>query len=42
VPLSITSTEPRILGMPPIMWWILLWIVLTPLFLFGVERLRSR
>jgi hypothetical protein len=41
-PLLIGGTEPRVLGMPPIMWWILVWVVLTPPCLLGVERLRRR
>jgi hypothetical protein len=41
VPAFIASTEPRFLGMPPIMWWILLWIVLTPVCLLTVERTRQ-
>jgi hypothetical protein len=39
-PLLIRGTEPRVFGMPPILWWILVWIVLTPPCLLGVERLR--
>jgi hypothetical protein len=42
VPIFIATTDYRIAGMPPIMWWIVLWILLTPLCLLGVERLRPR
>jgi hypothetical protein len=41
VPAFIASTEPRIFGMPPIMWWLVAWIALTPFFLLLVERLRA-
>jgi hypothetical protein len=40
-PAFIASTEPRFLGMPPIMWWILLWVVLSPICLLGIERMRE-
>jgi hypothetical protein len=42
VPIFISTTDARVLGVPPIMWWIVLWILLTPLCLLGVERLRPR
>ncbi len=41
VPAFIASTEPRVFGMPPIMWWLVAWIVLTPFCLLLVERLRA-
>jgi hypothetical protein len=35
--------EPRILGLPFLLAWIVLWIVLTPAFLAAIARLdRSR
>ncbi len=40
VPAFISTTAYRVFGMPPIMWWIILWVFLTPLCLAGVERLR--
>jgi hypothetical protein len=42
VPAFISSTEPRVFGMPPIMWWILMWVALTPPCLLTVERLSKR
>ncbi|MBV8531114.1 MAG: DUF3311 domain-containing protein [Candidatus Eremiobacteraeota bacterium] len=42
VPAFIPGTEPRFFGMPPIMWWIVGWIGLTPPCLLGAERLRPR
>lgn len=41
VPALIATTQPRLFGMPPIMWWLILWIVLTPLCLALVERMRA-
>ncbi len=41
VPL-VNRVEPRILGMPFLLVWITLWVALTPLFLYAVERLRQR
>lgn len=41
VPAFISTTQPRVFGMPPIMWWILLWVALTPICLFAVERRRE-
>ena len=41
VPAFISGTQPRFFGMPPIMWWILLWVALTPICLFAVERRRE-
>ena len=32
--------EPRILGMPFLLVWLLFWVIVMPLFLIGVERLR--
>jgi hypothetical protein len=40
-PPLIGSIEPRVLGMPAIMWWEVLWVLLTPLCLFTYERTRS-
>jgi Protein of unknown function (DUF3311) len=41
VPL-VNRVEPRIFGFPFLMVWITAWVALTPLFLYGVERLRSK
>jgi hypothetical protein len=42
VPVFISTVSGRAFGMPPIMWWIVLWIALTPPCLLGAERLRPR
>jgi hypothetical protein len=42
VPAFIWSTEPRFLGLPPIMWWIAAWVALTPFCLLSAEHLRER
>ncbi len=42
VPIFISGTSPRIFGMPPIMWWTVLWLALTPVCLFSFGRLRER
>ena len=34
--------EPRILGLPFLLAWIVGWVLLTPLFLFAVYRLEGR
>ncbi len=39
VPLA-NHTQPRILGFPFLMAWIVAWVVVTPVFLYGVDRLR--
>ena len=41
VPL-VNRVEPRILGMPFILAWIVLWVLLTPAFLYGIYRLEGR
>ena len=41
VPL-VNRVEPRILGLPFVLFWILLWVALTPAFLYGVGRLERR
>lgn len=41
VPL-VNRVEPRIFGFPFLIVWITAWVALTPLFLYGVERLRSK
>jgi len=40
-PAFINGTQPRAFGLPPIMWWILLWVLLTPVCLLTVERMRE-
>lgn len=41
VPLA-NRVEPRLFGLPFLLVWITGWVVVTPLFLYGVERLRPR
>ncbi|MBC5824209.1 MAG: DUF3311 domain-containing protein [Candidatus Eremiobacteraeota bacterium] len=41
VPLA-NRVEPRILGLPFLLCWIVGWIILTPLFLYGVFVLEGR
>ena len=39
---AVNRVEPRILGFPFLLVWIVLWVAITPLFLYGVERLRPK
>lgn len=39
VPL-VNRVEPRVLGLPFLLVWIVAWVALTPLFLYVVDRLR--
>ena len=41
VPVFITGTTPRFFGMPPALWWTVLWMLLTPPCMFCAERWRS-
>lgn len=41
VPL-VNRVEPRIFGLPFLLVWIVLWVAITPVFLYGVERLRPK
>lgn len=34
--------QPRILGLPFLVAWIVLWILLTPLFMWNVYRMEGR
>jgi Protein of unknown function (DUF3311) len=38
----VNRIEPRIFGAPFLMSWILMWVVLTPAFLWMVGRLERR
>jgi hypothetical protein len=40
VPL-VNRVEPRVLGFPFLLVWIVVWVALTPLFLYAVDRLRQ-
>ncbi len=41
VPL-VNRVEPRILGLPFVLAWIVAWVFLTPAFLWGVGRIERR
>jgi len=41
VPLA-NRIEPRLFGLPFLLVWIVFWVAVTPLFLYGVERLRAK
>lgn len=41
VPL-VNRIEPRILGLPFVLAWIVAWILLTPLFVWGIGRVERR
>lgn len=38
----VNRVEPRFLGMPFVLCWILLWAILTPAFLWAVGRVERR
>ncbi len=38
----VNRVEPRILGLPFVLFWIVAWIVLVPAFLWAVGRLERR
>jgi hypothetical protein len=38
----VNRLEPRILGLPFILAWILAWVALTPAFLWAVGRVERR
>jgi hypothetical protein len=38
----VNRVEPRVFGLPFLLVWIAVWVALTPLFLYAVERLRQR
>lgn len=40
IPLA-NRVEPRLFGFPFLLVWIAGWVAVTPLFLYGVERLRG-
>lgn len=39
VPL-VNRVEPRILGLPFVLFWIVAWVLLTPAFVWGIGRLE--
>lgn len=36
----VNRIEPRIFGFPFLLSWMVFWVVVTPLFLYGADRLR--
>jgi hypothetical protein len=38
----VNRIEPRIFGLPFILAWITVWVLLTPLFLYSIYRLEGR
>jgi hypothetical protein len=34
--------QPRVLGMPFVLFWIVAWVALTPVFLWTIGRLERR
>jgi hypothetical protein len=41
VPL-VNRIEPRVLGLPFVLFWIVLWVALTPVFVWSIGRLERR
>jgi hypothetical protein len=41
VPL-VNRVEPRIVGLPFVLFWIVAWVVLTPAFLWSIGRIERR
>ncbi|HET9029847.1 MAG TPA: DUF3311 domain-containing protein [Candidatus Aquilonibacter sp.] len=38
----VNRVEPRILGLPFVLAWIALWVILTPAFIWGIGRVERR
>ncbi len=38
----VNRVDPRILGMPLLMAWIVFWVLMTPIFLLAIYRLEGR
>ena len=41
-PLVANRDEPRVLGLPFLLAWIIVWVLLTPPFLIIADRFRTR
>lgn len=41
VPL-VNRIEPRIFGLPFLLWWLIVWVLLAPVFLWAIGRLERR
>jgi hypothetical protein len=38
----VNRIEPRVLGLPFILFWIVLWVALAPVFVWSIGRLERR
>ena len=38
----VNRVEPRVLGLPFVLFWIVLWIALTPVFIWTIGRMERR
>lgn len=38
----VNRIEPRVLGLPFVLFWIVAWILLTPAFIWSIGRLERR
>lgn len=38
----VNRDQPRVLGLPFLLFWIVLWVALTPLSLYAVYRIEGR
>lgn len=38
----VNRIEPRVLGLPFLLFWLTAWVVLTPVFLWSIGRLEKR
>jgi Protein of unknown function (DUF3311) len=38
----VNRIEPRVLGLPFLLFWLTAWVVLTPVFLWGIGRVEKR
>jgi hypothetical protein len=38
----VNRVEPRVLGLPFLLFWTTLWVVLTPAFVWSIGRLEKR
>ncbi len=39
---AVNRLEPRVLGLPFVLFWIVLWVTLTPGFVWAIGRLDRR
>jgi Protein of unknown function (DUF3311) len=38
----VNRIEPRVLGLPFLLFWLTAWVVLTPVFLWSIGRVEKR